>query len=101
MNPKSDRMLFELEERAKDLLYIHDTIELFGRSLPILGEEWRNAFRRQLHATVVRTIERARSASFARVDDTSREAALMATGRKLSADELLEICRIAWKQIFE
>jgi hypothetical protein len=87
------------EERAKDLLYIHDTIELFGRSLPSLHEEWRNTFRLQLHAKAVRTIERAGSVIFGRVDDVSREAALMATGRRLSADEILEVCRTGWKKI--
>jgi hypothetical protein len=89
------------EERAKDLLYIHDTIELFGRSLPSLSEEWRNTFRQQLHAKAVRTIERAGSVIFGHVDDISREAALMAMGRRLSADEILEVCRTGWKQIFE
>jgi len=89
------------EERAKDLLYIHDTIELFGRSLPSLHEEWRNTFQQQLHPKAVRTIERAGSVIFSHVDDISREAALMATGRRLPADEILEVCRAGWKQIFE
>jgi len=89
------------DERAKDLLYIHDTIELFGRSLPRLQEEWRNTFRPKLHANAVGTIERAGSVIFGHVDDTSREAALVATGRGLSADEILEVCRTGWKKIFE
>ncbi len=89
------------EDRAKDLLYIHDTIELFGRSLPRLHEDWTNTFRQQLHAKAVHTIERAGSVIFGEVDDISREAALMATGRSLSADEILEVCRSGWKQIFE
>jgi Nucleotidyltransferase len=89
------------EGRAKDLLYIRDTIELFGRSLPMLHKDWTNTFRQQLHAKAVRTIERAGSVIFGQVDDISREAALMATGRSLSADEILEVCRSGWKQIFE
>jgi hypothetical protein len=89
------------QERAKDLLYIHDTIEVFGRSLRTLREEWRNTFRQQSHTKAVRTVERAGSVIFGHVDDISREAALMAAGRKLSADEILEVCRSVWKQIFE
>jgi len=33
----------ERRSRAKDILYLHDTIELFGASLDVLGEEWERA----------------------------------------------------------
>jgi hypothetical protein len=30
----------ERRSRAKDILYLHDTIELFGASLDVLREDW-------------------------------------------------------------
>jgi hypothetical protein len=37
---------------------------------------------------------------FGKVNDTIREAALMAAGRKLSAEALAETCRAGLKEIF-
>src|SRR5437660_3286631 len=46
-------------ERAKDILYIHDTIEVFGSSLERLREEWKNRVRQDLHKNALRMIETA------------------------------------------
>jgi hypothetical protein len=34
--------------RAKEILYLHDTIELFGASLDVLQEEWKESARQEL-----------------------------------------------------
>jgi hypothetical protein len=72
------------KDRAKDLLYIHDTIEVFSESL----EELRNIFQTdvapKLHPRRRAELEGAADKMFGKVDDTIREASRMAAGRKLS-----------------
>jgi len=63
--------------RAKDVLYLHDTIELLGASLDILGEEWKIA-RQGLSESAVRTVETAVDTMFAKVTDDIRSAAQVA-----------------------
>jgi hypothetical protein len=45
-------------ERAKDILYIHDTFEAFGSRLAALGTEWTGKIKSRLHARSMRVIER-------------------------------------------
>jgi hypothetical protein len=89
-----------LAKRAKDVLYIHDTIETFGGSLPAIRDEWKSKVRSTLHANAVRQIERAADAYFREVDDALREAARIATGRNLTAEMVREVCDFGWRQIF-
>ncbi len=90
----------DYKDRAKDLLYIHDTIELFSEHLEELWEIFTKEIRPTLHPK--RTVELSGAAErlFGKVDDTIREAALMATGRKLSAERLAETSRAGLMEIF-
>jgi hypothetical protein len=47
----------ERRSRAKDILYLHDTIELFGASLDVLREDWERAAKPELSESAIRTIE--------------------------------------------
>jgi len=85
--------------RAKDVLYLHDTIELFGASLDILGEEWKIA-RQGLSESAVRTVETAVDTMFAKVTDDIRSAAQVAAGRALSPEAIQELCRAGLKVVF-
>jgi len=88
------------KDRAKDLLYIHDTIEVFSESL----EELRNIFQTdvapKLHPRRRAELEGAADKLFGKVDDTIREASRMAAGRKLSPERLAESSRAGLGEIF-
>ena len=86
-------------ERAKDVLYIHDTLELFGGSLQELRALWIDSVRPMLGPGVEAKIRQASSRLFSEMTDTVRQASLMATGRSLSANALLELCQVGLTQI--
>jgi len=87
------------DERAKDVLYIHDTLELFGGSIAELRALWIDSVRPRLGPGVEAKIRRASSRTFAELTDTIRQASLMAAGRSLSANALLERCKFGWPQV--
>jgi hypothetical protein len=76
----------DYKDRAKDLLYMHDTIEVFSENLDELQELFRSDVAPKLHARRIAEPEGAPERLFGRVDDTIREAALLAAGRKLSPE---------------
>jgi hypothetical protein len=86
-------------ERAKDVLYIHDTIELFAGSLPDLRQLWSDAVLPALGSRVEAKARQATRRLFSEVTDTVREAAMMAAGRSLSANGLREVCQAGVTQI--
>jgi hypothetical protein len=88
------------DRRAKDILYIHDTIEMFGGNLPAIREQWQTNFRPALHAKAISAVERAVEEYFREVNDTIREAARIATGRNLTPEMVRELCALGWQQIF-
>ncbi len=87
-------------DRAKDVLYIHDTIETFGGALPAIRQEWEANTRPALHANAIRQVEKASDVLFAEVDDTIREAARIAAGRNLTPESIREVCSYGWNQLF-
>jgi hypothetical protein len=88
------------EERAKDILYLHDTLEIFSGRIQDLNEIWR-AVRLQQNARHRRTIELAPKRLFGEVSDTVREAARMAVGRRLSPQAIVETCNLGISRVFE
>jgi hypothetical protein len=87
-------------DRAKDLLYMHDTIEVFSEILDELHELFRDDVAPKLHPRRVEELEAAADALFGKVDDTIREAALMAAGRRLSPERLAEKAQAGLKEVF-
>jgi hypothetical protein len=88
------------DKRAKDILYIHDTIETFGANLPAIREQWQTNVRPILRAKAARQIESAPEECFREIDDTIREAARIAAGRNLTPEMVRELCGYGWEQIF-
>jgi len=88
------------KDRAKDLLYIHDTIEVFSESLEELQTIYQNDVAPRLHPRRRAEIEGAAGKLFGKVDDVLREAAPMAAGRKVSPERLAETSRAGLKEIF-
>ena len=90
----------ERRSRAKDILYLHDTIELFGASLDVLGEEWELAAKPELSESAVRTVEASADTVFSKVTDDIRGAAQAAAGRALTPERIQELCRAGLKAVF-
>lgn len=88
------------EDRAKDLLYMHDTIEVFSEHLGELQEIFAKDLVPTLHVRRIAELTGTAEGLFGKVDDTIREAALMSTGRKLSPERLAETARAGLKEIF-
>ncbi len=87
-------------DKAKDLLYMHDTVEVFSENLPELRQIFRSDIVKHLHPRKVAEIEQAAERLFGKVDDTIREASLVATGRKLRPEQLAETARAGLAEIF-
>jgi len=85
---------------AKDVLYIHDTLEAFGGRLDDLHREWANRVKPALHKRSVRVVERGAEPLFGEMNDSVRQAALIAGGRKLSPKAILEVCTLGLKNVF-
>lgn len=88
------------KDRAKDLLYMHDTVEVFSESLDELQKIFRKDVAPKLHPRRVGELEGSADKLFGKVEDTTREAALMATGRKLSPERLAETTQAGLNEIF-
>jgi hypothetical protein len=89
-----------LADRARDVLYIHDTFEAFGGSLAAICIEWETHVRPILPAKATRLLQEAAKTLFAEVNDTIREAALIDQGRGLTPEKIREVCSYGWKQVF-
>ncbi len=85
---------------AKDVLYIHDTLEIFGARLEDLNREWRTEVKPNIHPNPVRKIQRAPTDLFGELNDAIRGAARMAAGRELSPEAIRERCNFGLAQIF-
>ena len=92
--------LRDYQDRAKDLLYMHDTIELFSETLDELKELFRNDVAPRLHPRKIAELERAPATLFEKVTDTIREAAGIAGARKLNPERFAETSRAGLNEIF-
>jgi hypothetical protein len=90
----------DYKDKAKDLLYMHDTIDVFSEKLDELQKLFRYDVAPKLHARRVAELEGAPERLFGKVEDTIREAALMAAGRKLTPERLAETAQAGLKEIF-
>ena len=85
---------------AKDVLYIHDTLEIFGARLEDLNRAWRTEVKPQIHPNAVKKIQRAPADLFGEINDAIRDAARMTEARKLSAEGVRERCNFGLARIF-
>ncbi len=82
------------EKRAGDLLYIHDTLELFGAQLVDLAGLWRDSIKKALTDKAVREIRATSRAQFDTVTDTIRDAARIVPNRALDPVRMQQLCRV-------
>lgn len=87
-------------DAAKDILYIHDTLEIFGPRLAELRQEWEVGLAPRLPGHRVGIIRRAPETFFAHVTDDIRGAARAATGRALTAEQIRESCAYGLRELF-
>jgi hypothetical protein len=80
-------------DRAKEVLYIHDTIELFSASLPALHSIWLESVAPTLHPRTKRIVHDQVKMLFGSVSDTAREAAQMATPRQVTPTAIQSVCK--------
>lgn len=90
----------EREDRAKDLLYMHDTLEVFGARLHELQELWRRIVAPQLHARNANTVSKAAEILFGNLSDDIRRAAQISDERGLSPEAIREACQYGFVQVF-
>ncbi len=89
------------EDRAKDILYAYDTLDLFGSRLADLRDAWATQVRPRLSRRGVAEVEGASKRVFGRVSDDIRRAALIPADRELTPDAVAEACRLGFDEIFE
>jgi Nucleotidyltransferase len=90
-------------DQARDIIYIHDTIELFGASLGELRQLWLDSIRPQLPSRVAGEIRR-RAREFGRgTTEPGHRAARQATlvGRELTSEAIQLVCEEGLAQLFD
>ena len=87
------------DKRAQDVLYIHDTIELFGANLATLKEIWTDALRPAIGGPASRKVLTVADETFSRVTDLIRDAARMPQDRALSPERLRASCELGLRLI--
>lgn len=80
------------DKKAQDLLYIHDTLELFGGSLDELHRLWTEEVRPGIASAWARKAEALAHELFAEVTDTIREAARIPQDRRLAPADIQRAC---------
>jgi hypothetical protein len=90
----------EREDRAKDILYMHDTLEVFGARLAELQQVWRTNVAGQLHRRGASTVSKASEVFFGDISDDIRRAAEISAERALTPEAIREACRYGFTQVF-
>ena len=88
------------DDRPKDVLYIHDTIELFGDALNQLNEVWHVSVAPQLRPSLKREVAARVTELFHTTTDTVRGASLMAAHRGLTPASIQELCELGLTRLF-
>jgi len=88
------------DDRSKDVLYIHDTIELFGDALNQLNEIWCVSVAPQLRPSLKRKVAARVTDLFHTTTDTVRGASLMAAYRGLTPASIRELCGLGLTRLF-
>lgn len=87
------------DKKAQDILYIHDTLELFGASLAEMQRLWIDAVRTAVPAKTARRVEVIARDLFAQVTDTIREAARIPQDRRLAPENVQRACEYGLGEI--
>lgn len=86
-------------KKVQDILYIHDTLELFGGLLGELRRLWADEVRPRMAAKTARRAETIAQELFAEVTDTIREAARIPQDRRLAPENVQRACEYGLAEI--
>jgi hypothetical protein len=87
-------------DKAKDILYMHDTFEVFGARLPALNELWRTTVAPKLQPSIKRKVLAAPGVLFRAVNDDIRRAAEISVERALSPEGIRIACTYGFDRVF-
>lgn len=88
-------------KKAQDLLYIHDTLELFAPKLDELALVWREHVRKELHENWVRKLRQIIETVFGELNDEVRNAAAIPQNRDLDPERMRAMCHAALGEMLE
>jgi hypothetical protein len=88
------------EDRAKDVLYVHDTIELFAPTLDALHALFSASIEPVVPRSTREALQRA-AAAYDEVTDPTREAALIAGFRGLTPKVIQEVCQAGLRRLID
>lgn len=88
-------------DRAKDILYIHDTLEVFGSRLEALRELWRDEIAPRLSGRTAAAVVQNANGLFGALNDDVRRAAQASAERSLSAAAIREACQYGLTYLFD
>jgi hypothetical protein len=88
------------EKRPNDVLYIHDTLDLFAEHMDGLEEIWRERVRPSLAPRTARRVEQLARDQFNSVTDDIRAAARIPQDRTLTPDDVRSLCAYGLDAIF-
>lgn len=86
-------------KQAQDLLYIYDTIELFGALLQEFNDTWKAVIKPALGDKLSDVVVDLSNSTFSNVNDVIRAAARIPQDRKLSPDQMQMVCQLAFEEI--
>lgn len=89
------------EKRAQDVLYLHDTLILFGAHEESLRTLWLDAVRPTMTDKQARAVTACLDKHFSEVNDTIRKSALLAAGRRLEPSRIQALCRSGLEAIIK
>lgn len=87
-------------KRPQDILYIHDTLDLFGQHLEALSTVWREHIRTSVGRSAGKAVERLACEHFSKVTDVIRSAARIPQDRILSPEEVRARCEYGLDVLF-
>lgn len=87
-------------KQAQDVLYIYDTIELFGALLEEFHETWETRVSPELSQKLKDTVLNLSESTFSNVNDVIRDAARIPQNRRLLPEQIQQTCQLAFEIIF-
>ena len=90
----------DANKKAQDVLYIHDTLELFGGSLEQLRTVWKDEVRPNMSARTVKTAIRIANELFENVTDVIRESSRIPQDRRLQPETIRAASQYGLEDVF-
>ncbi|TBR36473.1 MULTISPECIES: GSU2403 family nucleotidyltransferase fold protein [Dyella] len=87
------------DKKAQDILYIHDTLELFAADMDRLSAIWRDEVRVAMHDNWVQNLLRAMDDVFGQTNDRIRDAAAIPQGREIDPGRMRAMCHAVLKEV--